>query len=102
MAPAPSSSISQPSGRNLSDTKGMSAFLEIEERLKDTAYLQRVMQVGVNRALMRHKRLGESIAIWDKATQSPKIVPPEEIPELDTEWPADLYYAPRDNPNSKK
>ena len=60
------------------------------------------MQVGVNRALMRHKRLGESIAIWDKATQSPKIVPPEEIPELDTEWPADLYYGPRDNPKNKK
>ena len=81
----------------------MSAFPpEIEERLKDVTYLERVMGVGVNRALMRHKRLGESIAVWDKATQSSKIVPPDQIPELDTEWPADLYYAPRDNPNYKK
>jgi hypothetical protein len=82
---------------------GTSAFPpDLEARLRDTKYLERVMQIGVNRALMRHKRLGESIAGWDEVTRTPKIVPPEEIPELDTEWPADLYYGPRDNPNYKK
>ena len=90
-------------GQSLRDTDLVGVFSpEIEERLRDIDGLYRSMAVGVSRALMRHKRLGESIAIWDKATQSPKIVPPEEIPELDTEWPADLYYAPRDNPNYQK
>lgn len=69
--------------------------MELQDRLRDVDYIERVLEVGVNRALMRHKRLGESIPFWDKVTQSLKIVPPEEIAELDTEWPADLYYAPR-------
>ncbi len=81
----------------------MSAFpSDLEARLNDHVYMHRVIQIGRNRALMRHKRLGESVAGWDEVTKTPKIIPPEEIPELDTEWPADLYYAPRDNPNYGK
>jgi len=51
---------------------------------------------------MRHKRLGESIAGWNDATNSPKLIPAEEIPELPTEWPADLFYGPRDMPKSQR
>ena len=80
----------------------MTVHERIQEALKDQEGMLRAMSIGLNQALMRHKRLGESISVWDDLTNSPKMIPPEEIPELDTEWPADLYYAPRDNPNYKK
>jgi len=74
----------------------------IEEALKDQEGLLRAMTIGVNRALMRHKRLGESIAGWDDDANVPMIVPSAEIPELPTEWPSDLFYGPRDMSKSKR
>jgi hypothetical protein len=50
---------------------------EIEARLADDAGMEAAMRRGVREALLRHKKLGESIAVWRDGRVV--IVPPEEI-----------------------
>lgn len=49
----------------------------IAEILADGATLDAAMRQGVREALLRHKKLGESIAVWKDGKVA--IVPPEEI-----------------------
>jgi hypothetical protein len=48
------------------------------ERIKDSALILREMRRAVREALLRHKRLGNPVAVW----RDGKVVwiPPEEIP----------------------
>ena len=47
--------------------------------------IQRALGAGVRRALLRHKRLGESIAVWRDGQVV--IVPPEQINIPDPDGP---------------
>ncbi len=49
----------------------------------------RLMGFGVRNALREHKRLGQSIVVWDRENQRVVEVPPEEIviPEVDEAAP---------------
>ncbi len=48
------------------------------ERLMNGRLVEQAMQRGVREALIRHKKLGESIAVWQDGKAV--ILPPEEIP----------------------
>lgn len=56
---------------------------EIASRFEDPFFAQRAIARGVRDALVRHKRLGESIAVLRDGEVV--VVPPEEIeiPEID-------------------
>ena len=47
-------------------------------RLLDGRVVERAMQGAVREALIRHKKLGESVAVWRDGQAV--ILPPEEIP----------------------
>ena len=55
---------------------------DIEARWRDREGMEAAMRRAVNAALLRHKKLGESIAVWRDGRVV--IVPPEEI-EVDEE-----------------
>lgn len=38
------------------------------------------MNVGVRQALAEHKRIGNSVAVWDNETGEVRLLSPEEIP----------------------
>lgn len=50
---------------------------DLDARWHDRAGMEAAMRRGVREALLRHKRLGESIAVWRDGQVV--IVPPEEI-----------------------
>ncbi len=50
---------------------------DVDARWRDRAGMEAAMRRGVREALVRHKRLGESIAEWRDGRVV--IVPPEEI-----------------------
>ena len=50
---------------------------DIAARFADSHTAEAVMRRAVREALLRHKRLGESIAVWSDGQVV--IVPPEEI-----------------------
>jgi hypothetical protein len=37
---------------------------------------------GVRKALAHHKRIGNSVVVWDHETETTRLVPPEEIPDF--------------------
>jgi hypothetical protein len=53
--------------------------------IADSAAIQRAMESAVREAVLRHKRLGQSIFVW----RDGRVVeiPPEEIPEDGESWP---------------
>ena len=55
---------------------------DFEARWRDREGMEAAMWRGIRDALLRHKRLGESIAVWRDGRVV--IVPPEEI-EVDEE-----------------
>lgn len=50
----------------------------IDEMMRDGTEIDEAMQRAVREALLRHKKLGNSIAVWRDGKVV--IVPPEEIP----------------------
>ena len=62
---------------------------DIEARWRDREGMEAAMNRAIRQALLRHKRLGESIAVWRDGRVV--IVPPEEI-EVDEE-PVGAPYA---------
>ena len=50
---------------------------DVDARWRDRAGMDAAMRRGVREALLRHKRLGESIAVWRDGRVV--IVPPDEI-----------------------
>ena len=50
---------------------------DVDARWRDREGMEAAMRRGVREALLRHKKLGESIAIWRDGRVV--IVPPEEI-----------------------
>jgi hypothetical protein len=52
---------------------------DVAARFADGKGTERVVRKAVRAALLRHKRLGESIAVWRDGQVV--HVPPEEIPE---------------------
>jgi hypothetical protein len=55
----------------------------LDEALSNEVRIRRALRAGVRRALMRHKRLGESVAVWRDGQVV--IVPPEQINIPDAE-----------------
>jgi hypothetical protein len=53
----------------------------LAELLDDTVAVTRAMDAGIREAMIRHKRLGEQIAVWDYENNCVKIIQPEDIPE---------------------
>ena len=64
--------------------KDRSSAVDIDARWADAEGMQAAMRRGVRAALLRQKKLGESIAEWRDGHVV--IVPPEEI-EVDEEPP---------------
>ena len=60
---------------------------KLEEVIAMGARIRRALGAGVRRALLRHKRLGESIAVWRDGKVV--IVPPEQINIPDADCPND-------------
>ena len=60
---------------------------KLEEVVAKGMRIQRAFRAGVRRALIRHKRLGESIAVWRDGRVV--IVPPDQINIPDGESPND-------------
>jgi hypothetical protein len=58
---------------------------KLEEVIAKGIRIQHAFRAGVRRALMRHKRLGESIAVWRDGQVV--IVPPDQINIPDAESP---------------
>jgi len=59
---------------------------DIASVLANSRLVEQAMKEAVRQAMVRHKRLGESIAVWRGGEVV--IVPPEEIPEDGASWPA--------------
>ena len=53
----------------------------LDLRTASTAELLAAMSRGVRHSLARHKRIGNPIVVWDRATGKSMIVPPEQIPD---------------------
>lgn len=53
------------------------------ERLMDGRRIEHALQRAVRQALTRHKKLGESVAVWRDGRAV--VVPPEEIPDFPAE-----------------
>ena len=51
----------------------------LDQRNQETDEMIRLMGLGVRRALREHKRLGQSIVVWDHENQKVVEVPAEEI-----------------------
>ena len=60
---------------------------KLAEAIAKATRIQRALRAGVRRALIRHKRLGESIAVWRDGRVV--IVPPDQINIPDAEGPND-------------
>jgi hypothetical protein len=58
----------------------------LEEVVAKGVRIQRAFRAGVRRALMRHKRLGESVAVWREGRVV--IIPPDQINIPDVESPS--------------
>ena len=58
---------------------------DIAAIVADSAAIQRAMESAVREAVLRHKRLGQSIFAW----RDGRVVeiPPEEIPDDGEGWP---------------
>lgn len=52
---------------------------DISELLRDHRAVERVLSEAAREAVLRHKRLGESIVVWQDGRVV--VIPPEEIPE---------------------
>jgi hypothetical protein len=52
---------------------------DVSARFADSKQMERIFREAVREAVLRHKRLGESIAEWRDGRVV--IVPPDEIPE---------------------
>lgn len=50
----------------------------VSEIMRDHAAIDEAMRRGVREALIRHKKLGNSVAIWRDGKAV--VIPPEEIP----------------------
>lgn len=59
--------------------------LDIAARFADSMAMHQAMKSAVREAMLRHKRLGQSIAVW-RDGQVVEI-PPEEIPDDGESWP---------------
>ena len=68
---------------------------DLGELLRDDVAFIRAMDAGIKEAMIRHKRLGEQIAVWDYENSCVKIIQPEDIPEdgYDSEIPEALLRA---------
>lgn len=51
----------------------------LDELMREGTTLDLALREGVRRALVRHKKLGESIAVWREGKVV--LLPPDEIPE---------------------
>lgn len=51
----------------------------VADTLSPGQEMVRAMNIGVRRALREHKRLGQSIVVWDHENQKPVEVPAAEI-----------------------
>ena len=49
----------------------------LDQRVRDLAAIERALREGVRAALLRHKKLGESIVVWRDGRVV--VVPPEDI-----------------------
>ena len=67
----------------------------LAELLNDSVAVTRAMDVGIREAMIRHKRLGEPIAVWDRENNCVKTIQPEDIPEdgYESEIPEALLRA---------
>lgn len=70
---------------------------ELAALLDDSVAFIRAMDAGIKEAMIRHKRLGEQIAVWDYENNCVKIIQPEDIPEdgYDSEIPEALLHPAR-------
>jgi hypothetical protein len=59
---------------------------DIDAIFADGRIIERAIREAVRQAMVRHKRLGESIAVSRNGTIV--TIPPEEIPEDGESWPA--------------
>lgn len=50
----------------------------LRERIVDGARIDRALREGVRKALLRHHKLGEAVAVWKDGRVA--TIPPEDIP----------------------
>ena len=55
----------------------MRSKTSLDERVRDRAAVERALREGVRAALLRHKKLGQSIVVWRDGRVV--VVPPEQI-----------------------
>lgn len=61
---------------------------KLDEALAQGVRIQRALREGVRRALLRHKRLGESVAVWRDGRVV--IVPADQINIPEAESPGEV------------
>ncbi len=58
---------------------GHYAGRDLHALLNDSSAITAAINKGIRDAMIRHKKLGESIAVWDDENNCVKIVAPEDI-----------------------